>query len=91
MEYILYLLAKALGANIILIFLAVVAVYVAKESKIAAFIVMGIAAFIYGGSFAGNLESGHVDIIPYAVSIFIFVVSILLILSKKKVNIKNDR
>ncbi|WP_028235615.1 hypothetical protein [Pseudobutyrivibrio sp. MD2005] len=86
MEIIIYSLARALGANIILIIMAVLAVMAAKGSKIAAFVIMGIAAGVYGLSFVGNLKTGYVDTISSGATIFIFVVSILLIITRKTVN-----
>ena len=85
MEIIIYSLARALGANIILIIMAVLAVMAAKGSKVAAFVIMGIAAGVYGLSFVGNLKTGYVDMISSGATIFIFVVSILLIITRKTV------
>ena len=85
MEIIIYSLARALGANIILIIMAVLAVMAAKGSKVTAFVIMGIAAGVYGLSFLGNLKTGYVDTISSGATIVIFVVSILLIITRKTV------
>ena len=86
MEIIIYSLARALGANIILIIMAVLAVMAAKGSKVAAFVIMGIAAGLYGLSFLGNLKTGYVDTISLGATVLIFLVSIILIVTRKRVS-----